>query len=695
MATNSSKADSKSPKNILISEEVPLRKLYFINEKVEWDLTQYIWTGCTRVELRDSIMSNAYELIRQIIRKQGLHTIYPGQEESAFGDLLQTAWCLVPGTLVFTEKGLMPIELLANHEQEGEVDIKVYGRDGLNTAEYWARRPATATRKIKLAQHYNIEGTYEHPLLVMSHDGPVYKNIGDISIDDLVSVQANQQVFGDQDRIDIAPVQKATYDWWPEEFTEDLAYIIGLIISEGSIERGRVTINYTNQQVIDFLSTSPAGLPFRHEGEGRNVCNQIKLVELLTHLGLPPGTTFKDKYIPERMFLCSKKIIVAMLQGMFDGGGYSSEHNGEVGYSSCSERLIDQLRILMLNFGIYTNTIIAERGEVVSSKGSAHTASTAYQLKVSTLDSRVFYEQIGFRISCKQEKERLINNTYTKLVENLSIDDNFLQERRQEIGIVRWFPVSDITEGMSETYDIRVRDVHNFTANGIITHNCQLERTLYKYRSRPHCRACFNLERPAESVLYTPQEYEYGIISIEDLLERTSTCPNCNASLTAYPIIAPRQGLFGGTDTIIYRGMSKVFNMWSQISRTVILAYIKKEGRDRKNGPSYVNYLGSRNRPLSDVMERFFNEARQLAKYNEDHLRIINALEKLYINDERPHDGLIGKLVDEANLPRLTVTNFLKLMKLQSYEFTDSPINKGSGENKTDRKKAIFDEEDS
>jgi len=483
----------------------------------------------------------------------------------------------------------------------------------------------------------------------------------------------------------------------------------------------------------------PAGLPFIYEGNGRNVCNRIRLVELLTHLGLPPGTTFKDKHIPDRMLLCSKKIIVAMLQGMFDGDGHSSEHNGEVGYSSGSKRLIEQLRILMLNFGIYTKTTIVERGEVVGPKGYTHIASTAYQLKASTIDSKTFYEQIGFRISYKQDKKRhlsekpfyymdeisstrminhlrtvskkalaaigieihlvlkkkrITNNTFAKLIDNLDIEDQFLHERRNEIGTVRWFPVSDITAGMSETYDIRVRDVHNFTANGIITHNCQLERTLYKYRSRPHCRNCFNPDRPSDSLLYDPPPKQYGIITIDDVVEKIDKCPTCNIKLLPYPYVLPKQGLYGGTETIIFRGMSKVFNMWSQIARTVILAYIKKEGRDRKNGHNYMSHLGARNKSQSNVLERFILEARQVSKYNEDFLKIIETLEALIKEDDKPHDGLIGKLVDRSGLSRAIVTNWFKYIKYQSFDFTDSPVNRTRGEYKNDRKKIINDEED-
>ena len=223
---------------------------------------------------------------------------------------------------------------------------------------------------------------------------------------------------------------------------------------------------------------------------------------------------------------------------------------------------------------------------------------------------------------------------------------------------------------------------------------CQLERTLYKYRSRPHCRTCFNPDRPADSVLYLPDVREYGIIQINQVIMNHPRCPHCNTKLESYPYILPRQGCFGGTETIIYRGMSKVFNMWSQISRTVILAYIKKEGRDRKNGHNYMNHLGTRQRNNNNIVDRFLQEARQLSQYSTDHLTILDALEKIVMTDDRPHDGLIGKLVDESGLSRAIVTNFLKMVKLRSFEFTDSPLNRTYSEFKYDKRKNVVDDED-
>lgn len=225
----------------------------------------------------------------------------------------------------------------------------------------------------------------------------------------------------------------------------------------------------------------------------------------------------------------------------------------------------------------------------------------------------------------------------------------------------------------------------------------QIERTLYKYRSRPYCRLCYNPDRPSDSVLYIPQDNEYGIKTFEEVIKmHKGVCPKCNGSLNSDFIINPEQGRFGGSETILYRGMSKVFNMWSQVARTVILAYIKKESRDRRNANTYKSHLSNKYRPMSDMMVRFLTEARELCKYNEDHLLIINAIENLTLNDDRPHDGIIGKLVQETNLSRSTITSFMRIIKLRSLEFTDSPINKNIqslDQSKGNRKQKEFEDE--
>jgi hypothetical protein len=204
---------------------------------------------------------------------------------------------------------------------------------------------------------------------------------------------------------------------------------------------------------------------------------------------------------------------------------------------------------------------------------------------------------------------------------------------------------------------------------------CQIEKTLYKYRSCAHCRSCFNPDRPNDSILYAPAEREYGIKTLAEIMRLCKQCKKCGSKFRTVPIIEPEQGTYGGSSTILFRGRSKVFNMWSQVARTVILAYIKKEGRDRKNSSTYMMHVGNRRIGQSDAMVRFINEAREMCKYHDDFLKVIDTFESLIDNDDRPYDGIISKLTTNGNIPRTTVITFLQFIKLRSHDFSDSPIN--------------------
>lgn len=220
----------------------------------------------------------------------------------------------------------------------------------------------------------------------------------------------------------------------------------------------------------------------------------------------------------------------------------------------------------------------------------------------------------------------------------------------------------------------------------------QIERTLYKYRARPHCRRCFSLERPAESLLYSPEALEYGIKTLDEIVKMRKICPKCKCKLFAGPMVEPVQGRYAGSETILFRGMSKVFNMWSQIARTVILAHIKKEGRDKKNSGSYISHLGTKKKPVSGVIVRLIEELRELYKYDNDGQKIIKALEHLAQTDDRPHEGLIGKLIEYSKLPRQTVSTFLKMVKLRSFEISDSLLNRAGIEHRYENKKGRDDD---
>jgi len=122
-------------------------------------------------------------------------------------------------------------------------------------------------------------------------------------------------------------------------------------------------------------------------------------------------------------------------------------------------------------------------------------------------------------------------------------------------------------------------------------------------------------------------------------------------------------------------GHTKVFNMWSQVAKTVMLAHIKKESRDKRNYGAYKEHLDSRGEPTNYRFDRFLQEAREICKFDNASLKIIEAIESLVKTDPKPYDGLIDKLSRHSSLPRSRISNFLRNIRLRSFEFTDSPVN--------------------
>ena len=132
-------------------------------------------------------------------------------------------------------------------------------------------------------------------------------------------------------------------------------------------------------------------------------------------------------------------------------------------------------------------------------------------------------------------------------------------------------------------------------------------------------------------------------------------------------------------------GHTKVFNMWSQVAKTVILAHIKKESRDRKNSQGYRRHI--RHNKIHDCpkLSRFVEEAKIIFKYNEEADKFLMALLELYQKDDRPHEGLVGKLAEESGLSKQQVSAFLRQLRLRAFEFTDATLGEVTNNDEEDQ----------
>jgi hypothetical protein len=124
-------------------------------------------------------------------------------------------------------------------------------------------------------------------------------------------------------------------------------------------------------------------------------------------------------------------------------------------------------------------------------------------------------------------------------------------------------------------------------------------------------------------------------------------------------------------------GSPKAFNLFSQIAKTRLLAFLKKEKRDKKNMPSYRDFINRKNKTKARSVEEFdnfLNELENVLEYDNDFVELINALRKIWLNDDKPYENLKSKLRDRSNKNMNVVNQFLKIIKFNRNEFSINTI---------------------
>jgi len=239
---------------------------------------------------------------------------------------------------------------------------------------------------------------------------------------------------------------------------EDLAYIVGLMIAEGCFDwgypntksKGRATITIGDKEVGEWLMSQPYGMKWKtHDNLHYNLSSQ-NFISFLKWLGCGYWHA-KEKRIPEKMYQCEKHVMAAMLQGMFDGDGYSDSNRKRLGYSSSSKLLCDEVRMILLNYGIMSSLYyhISPPTKLVKIECYSWTLDI-------TADVLLFMKDIGFRIT---RKKKVYTEKRKKKSYLIPVD-----------GFV-WLPIRNISFGFSETVDYHIPEEHQFFSNGMISHN--------------------------------------------------------------------------------------------------------------------------------------------------------------------------------------------------------------------------------
>lgn len=229
---------------------------------------------------------------------------------------------------------------------------------------------------------FENRGSNHHPLLVLNSECEFeYKWLDQFVPGDRVCIQRNQGVFG------------------INELSIDDAYLIGLFIGGGSIKNSNaISITIEDEYIKEFcIEYCKANDVFYKQSRDDRTKNT-------SYIYFKQFSYFFDRYgvdmvlsyhksVPYSIRTATREVQIAFLQGYFDTYGTVHNTNGGVSCCSVSKKLLSEIQLMILNFGIVSR---------LREKKTKSEFGKAYLLDIFSEDADLFRKLIGFRLERKQ-----------------------------------------------------------------------------------------------------------------------------------------------------------------------------------------------------------------------------------------------------------------------------------------------------
>ena len=456
--------------------------------------------------------------------------------------------CVKKDTYIYTDKGLQQVQdFIPDNCKPGYNKIPEFKIDGINHKQISSTfydSGITPTKKIHLQNGIVNEISEIHPFYVIDETSPFpyFKQTKDIKAGDYSLASCREKTFGNNDYFNFeykfeSHRDKYNIQNFDNAITEDMSYFFGLLIGDGFIDFSNqcCIITSNDEETQNWLLNNPHFNCVREIRKDDDIHFRLQgkyLITLLKKLGFTKQKA-KNKIIPKRLLQLSRKNTAALLRGLFDSDGHSRTRDGSIGFTSTSEELLKQVKLLLDMFGIQ---ISDERWNYIDPKKSTrvNVVSHVGQITMSRYFSKIFYEKIGFNIKRKQEKyesvkhieysssqsypdikfwirDNLINKYVDKtLQKNLSTDkrkdwehpsrilryesndkttrnnikkildyyDGILNDKEEYQRLLDFYnkdwyllEVKKIENGKEHTYDFVIPETRSFYANGVIGSN--------------------------------------------------------------------------------------------------------------------------------------------------------------------------------------------------------------------------------
>lgn len=408
-------------------------------------------------------------------------------------------YCVKPDTLIFSKNGIQEIGDIDNNFKPGftQINQQIYGKDGFQRATHFYKSDKVPVVTITTKLGYELTCTDVHPVW----DGERYKQAKDYKIDDLITIQHSQNVFGT--KVGWEGFTSNTHGYSkpiPFKPDKDFYYFLGCYVADGSCsERDGKNFNCVittgDPEVHERLSKF--GFISVKNRSDQSICSNQNLCLLIEWLECGQGAL--NKQVPKTVLMAPKWAQASFLQGYFDGDGCATKR-GTIHCDSISEKLLKTIQVMLLNFGIYSNRIKAKKVSISQKVTGKH---LCWRLALSVGDSYLFFKKIGFFLKRKQQRLRFAKHGHLVKVDFTCLPKDYfkginLSDIRRQFGRgtvryntlvklnkirqcdyieklltldYRFDKIERIDYGESEVVDFVIPKTHSFTSNGFISHN--------------------------------------------------------------------------------------------------------------------------------------------------------------------------------------------------------------------------------
>ena len=457
-------------------------------------------------------MAQDFSMRYPLIDGQGNFGSIDGDEPAAM------RYCITADSLVVTEAGLIKIGEIVDAKPNSDNPINltvlsINGKAGKATVLFHSGKHRVLRLKTKLG--YEIEGTLNHPILVLEKDELgrpklIWKTLSKVKKGDYVAINR------------IVP-----FDWSDSEFrfngrririNRDWAIVLGAFLSEGHVEVNREKGSYralfvnSDEKFVEVVVEAIKKVGFDPKIYKRTLKSgkiehdvyvlSKEFCEILEFLGLSVAS--RDREIPKVILMSSRDSQRWFLKALFEGDGSVNVRKDGISvyYHSSSLKLLKQLQILLLNFGIVS---------------SIKRDGCSYRLIIYTQDVKRFAEEIGFLCTKDEKLKSALNrfkftalnhdripylsdylrkkyggrwirknniSNYSRLEKNIEILRKILSD--EDFEMIQFFlktkyffdRVVEVKEiGFKDVYSLRVEGYHAFVANGFVNHNTECRLT--------------------------------------------------------------------------------------------------------------------------------------------------------------------------------------------------------------------------